>query len=120
MPNFICTTCGTQFAETDSPPAACAICQDERQYLKPTGQQWVTHDRLRLTNRNSIRYEEPRLIGIGVEPHFAIGQRAMPVRTPAGNVLWDRVPLLDPAAVEMVRALGGMPATDCNDRTIRG
>ena len=54
MPNFICTTCGTQYAERDQPPAACAICQDERQYVKATGQQWTDLDRLRLTHRNSL------------------------------------------------------------------
>jgi hypothetical protein len=37
MPNFICTTCRTQYAESDQPPAACAICQDERQYVKARG-----------------------------------------------------------------------------------
>jgi hypothetical protein len=110
MPFFICTTCGTQHAEGDQPPAACAVCEDDRQYLKVTGQQWTTLDKLRLTNRNSIRSEESGLTGIGVEPHFAIGQRALLVRTPTGNVLWDCVPLLDPAVVEMVRALGGITA----------
>ena len=110
MPNFSCTTCGTQHAESDQPPVVCAVCQDDRQYLKVTGQQWTTHDTLRLTNRNSIRFEESGLIGIGVEPHFAIGQRALLVRTPKGNVLWDCVSLLDPALVEMVKALGGISA----------
>jgi hypothetical protein len=104
MPNFICTTCGAQYAESDQPPAACSICQDERQYVKVTGQQWTTLDRLRLTNRNSIRFEEPGLVGIGIDPPFAIGQRALFLRTPAANVLWDGVPLLDPAVVEMVQA----------------
>ena len=99
MPNFICTTCGTQHAESEQPPSVCAVCEDDRQYLKVTGQQWTTHDKLRLTNRNSIRFEEPGLTGIGVEPHFAIGQRALLVRTPKGDVLWDCVPLLDPALV---------------------
>jgi hypothetical protein len=108
MPNFICTTCGTQHAEGEQPPAACAVCDDDRQYLKVTGQQWTTHDKLRITNRNSIRFEAQRLIGIGVQPHFAIGQRALLVRTAKGNVLWDCVPLLDPALVEMVRAFGGI------------
>ena len=110
MPNFICTTCGTQYAESDEPPTACAVCEDDRQYVKANGQQWTTHDKLRLTNRNSIRFEEPGLTGIGVEPHFAIGQRALLVRTPKGNVLWDCLPLLDPALVEMVKALGGISA----------
>ena len=110
MTNFICTICGTQYAEIEQPSAACAVCQDDRQYIKATGQQWTTHDKLRLTNRNSIRFEEPGLIGIGVEPHFAIGQRALLVRTAKGNLLWDCVPLLDPALVEMVKALGGISA----------
>jgi glyoxylase-like metal-dependent hydrolase (beta-lactamase superfamily II) len=90
--------------------AACTVCQDDRQYLKLTGQQWTTHDGLRLTHRNSIRFEEPGLTGIGIDPHFAIGQRALLVRTPTGNVLWDCVPLLDPALVEMVKAAGGITA----------
>jgi hypothetical protein len=110
MPNFICTTCGTQYAEGDQPPAACAICQDERQYVKATGQQWTDLDRLRLTNRNSIQFKEPGLLGVGVEPHFAIGQRALFLRTPKANVLWDCLPLLDEALVEAAKAPGGTSA----------
>jgi hypothetical protein len=110
MPNFICTTCGTQYSESDQPPAGCAVCQEERQYVKKTGQQWTILDRLRLTNRNSIKFEEPGLIGIGMEPHFAIGQRALFLRTPNGNVLWDCLPLLDEAVVEAIRAMGGVSA----------
>lgn len=110
MPNYICPTCGTQYAESEQPPTVCAICDDDRQYLKVTGQQWTTMERLRLTNRNSIRFEEPGLIGVGVDPPFAIGQRALLVRMPTGNVLWDCIPLLDPALVEMVKALGGISA----------
>jgi hypothetical protein len=110
MPSFICTTCGTQRAESDQPPAGCAICQDERQYLKATGQQWTTLDKLRPTNRNSLKFKEPGLIGIGIDPHFAIGQRALFLRTPRANILWDCLPLLDEAVVEAVTALGGISA----------
>jgi hypothetical protein len=110
MPYFLCTTCGTQFAESAQPPSSCPVCDDPRQYVKPTGQGWVTPDRLRLTHYNTLRAKEPGLIGIGVEPHFAIGQRALFLRSPGGNVLWDCVPLLDDAVVEAVRALGGIRA----------
>jgi glyoxylase-like metal-dependent hydrolase (beta-lactamase superfamily II) len=110
MPNFICTTCGTQYAEGEQPPAACIICQDERQYVKATGQQWTTLDKLRLTHRNSLKFKEPGLIGVGTEPHFAIGQRALFLRTPKANVLWDCLSLLDEAVVEAMRALGGLSA----------
>ncbi len=110
MPNFICTTCGTQYAESDQPPVACTICQNERQYVKATGQQWTTLDKLRLTNRNSIKFKESGLIGIGIEPHFTIGQRALFLRTPQANVLWDCLPLLDEAVVEAIQAMGGISA----------
>ena len=110
MPNFICTTCGTQYAEGDQPPAACTICQDERQYVKATGQNWTTLERLRLTNRNSVKFKEPGLIGVGIDPHFAIGQRALFLRTPKANVLWDCLPLLDQAVAEAIQAMGGVSA----------
>lgn len=110
MPNFICTTCGMQYAESDQPPTSCAICQDERQYIKKAGQQWTTLEKLRLTNRNSLKFEEPGLIGVGIEPHFAIGQRALFLRTPKANVLWDCIALLDEAIVEALKGMGGISA----------
>src|SRR5947199_9915215 len=110
MSNSICTTCGTQYTEPDQPPAACAICEEPRQYVKNTGQQWTTLEKLQLTHRNSIKHKEPGLIGIGIDPRFAIGQRALFLRTPKANVLWDCLPLLDQAVVEAIKALGGISA----------
>jgi glyoxylase-like metal-dependent hydrolase (beta-lactamase superfamily II) len=110
MSKFICTTCGTQYAESDQPPSACDICQDERQYVKATGQNWTTLDRLRLTNRNSIKAKEPGLIGIGIDPPFAIGQRALFLRTSKVDILWDCLSLLDEAVVEAIKAMGGLSA----------
>lgn len=108
MPHFICTTCGTQFAESAQCPDACPICNDERQYLRPTGQEWTTHDQLRRAHRNSLRFQEPGLMGIGVDPSFAIGQRALLLRSPSGNFLWDCVPLVDEALVEAITAMGSL------------
>ncbi len=108
MPNFICTTCGIQYAECDQPPSSCIVCDDERQYVKKTGQQWTTLERLRLTNRISIKSEEPGLLGIGIDPSFAIGQRALFLRTPKANILWDCISLVDEAIVEAMNAMGGI------------
>jgi hypothetical protein len=110
MPNFICTTCGTQYAESEQPAAACTICEEPRQYVKETGQQWTTLENLRLTHRNSIKFKESGLIGIGIDPHFGIGQRALFLKTPAANILWDCISLLDEAVVEAIEALGGVSA----------
>jgi hypothetical protein len=108
--NFLCATCGTQYADSgDSPPPACAICEDERQYVPEAGQRWTTLDGLRAQHRAEVREQEPRLTGIGVAPSFGIGQRALLVESPDGNILWDCVPLLDGMA-SVVEARGGLAA----------
>jgi Metallo-beta-lactamase superfamily len=104
--HFICATCGVQQAAADEPPWGCAICEDERQYVPEDGQRWTTLDQLRARHRAEIREEEPGLLGIGMEPSFAIGQRALLV----GRVLWDCIPLLDDEIVAHVRARGGLDA----------
>ena len=106
----ICVACGTQFADAIAPPSHCPICDDIRQYVPPGGQSWTDLDRLRRTHRNSIRRLEPHLLGIGIEPSFAIGQRALLVRTAAGNVLWDCISLLDDGLAELVNGIGGIAA----------
>lgn len=110
MPAFVCVTCGTQFAPSETPPPACPICQDERQYIGAGGQRWTTLDAMRRTHFNAWREEEPGLMGIGTTPAFAIGQRALLIRRPDGNVLWDCVTFLDDATVALVKALGGIRA----------
>jgi hypothetical protein len=107
---FICATCGTQHAPSAAPPARCAICEDPRQWVPGAGQQWTTMDA--LARRHAIGWREvaPDMLGCGVFPDFAIGQRALLLRTPDGNVLWDCVALLDPATVAIVKALGGLRA----------
>ena len=37
MTEWICRTCGVEQAVAAEPPAACAICTDERQYVLPSG-----------------------------------------------------------------------------------
>jgi len=107
---FMCTTCGVQFAPTDAPPERCPICDDERQYVGHNGQQWTTLAALQADAHNVIKPVAPDLTGIGTHPSFAIGQRALLVHTPAGNVLWDCISLLDDPTIAAVRALGGISA----------
>jgi glyoxylase-like metal-dependent hydrolase (beta-lactamase superfamily II) len=108
MPHFICTTCATQYAECQTPPTRCAICEDERQYIGWGGQQWTTLYDLRTDHTNQIRPEELNLTGIGTTPKFGIGQRALLVQSPGGNILWDCLSLIDDATIEAVSNLGGL------------
>ena len=59
---------------------------------------------------NAFRQYEPGLIGIGTQPKFAIGQRALLLCTPEGNILWDCISLVDDATVTLINALGGLRA----------
>jgi hypothetical protein len=108
MTHFICVTCGTQYPDSDTPPAHCPICEDERQYIGHDGQQWTTLEALQVTHHNLIKEVEPRLIGIGTEPRFAIGQRGLLIQRDDGNILWDCITLLDDATIQRVNELGGI------------
>jgi len=110
MTPFICVACGTQHAASEVVPAACPICQDERQYVGAGGQRWTTMVALHDTHMNAWRMHEAGLLGIGTVPAFAIGQRALLILRPEGNILWDCVTLLDEATLALVRALGGISA----------
>ncbi|MFD0690572.1 MBL fold metallo-hydrolase [Actinomadura fibrosa] len=104
----ICTTCGVQYAE---PRPDCPICEDERQYVGWDGQTWTTLERLRAAgHRGRVEEEGPGVAGVGTEPATAIGQRALLLRAPSGNVLWDMVTYIDDDLVRRVRDLGGVSA----------
>jgi hypothetical protein len=111
MDCYICRTCGVQHAPSEVPPARCTICDDERQYVGWDGQRWTTIEALRAEGRTvELRDLEDGLTGLCVTPRFAIGQRALLVRTPAGNVLWDGQSYLDDDTVRAVGELGGIAA----------
>ena len=107
---FICTACGQQYAASDQPPSGCAICQDGRQYVPVAGQQWTTPKQLQARHLSAWRRYEPRLMGLGMQPHFAIGQRCLLVDTDDGLVMWDCIPMVDDASAALIRALGGLRA----------
>ena len=110
MTNYICKTCGVQYQASAAPPERCLICEDERQYVGLSGQQWTTMDELRSNHHHLIRHQEPGLTGIGTSPSFAIGQRALLVQHPEGNLLWDCISLIDEPAVALINSLGGIAA----------
>src|SRR5262245_59946254 len=106
----ICATCGSQFAESETPPDRCPICDEVRQWVPQTGQRWTTVEALRLSHRNCFQRLEPGLLGVGTTPDFAIGQRARLVPSKGGNVLWDCISLIDDATVDLLNGIGGVAA----------
>jgi glyoxylase-like metal-dependent hydrolase (beta-lactamase superfamily II) len=111
MQNWICVTCGTQYAASENPPQECPICLDQRQYVGHDGQKWTTIASMQANgSKNTFREYGPHLTGIGTEPQFAIGQRALLVQTDQGNVLWDCISYLDDETAKTVEQRGGIKA----------
>ncbi|KAF2970430.1 hypothetical protein GQX73_g3108 [Xylaria multiplex] len=112
---LVCKTCGTQFPTDDKHQVTtCFICDDPRQYVPPSGQSFVSLDVLRSSGHRNIftpiAADPERLIAINTQPKVAIGQRAILVRTPQGNVLWDCITLLDDETIVKIKELGGLKA----------
>jgi hypothetical protein len=102
----ICVTCGVQYA---GPAETCPVCEDPRQYVPPEGQRWTTLEDLCGSHRNALR-DQGGFLGIGTEPKFAIGQRALLVPYGDANLLWDCITLLDDDTAAEIERRGGLAA----------
>ena len=106
MTCFVCTTCATQYAAAEAPPAICPVCADDRQHVGWDGQTWTTHDELASTLHNRIEHDGD-LLGIGVVERFAIPSARCWSTTDVGNVLWDCVGVVTPAAIDEIGDAAG-------------
>lgn len=121
MTIWICATCGIEHPDTGQPPASCAICLDERQYVPGSGQRWTQQSQLHADgHRMQIEPLEPGLHGLRVVPRFAIGQRGLLVCTDAGNLLWEPPGHLDDATLSAVKALGGVDVISASHPHLTG
>ena len=107
----ICRTCGVQYP---APREDCPICEDQRQYVGWDGQQWTSLAELRdAGHKGQVKPEGPGVVGVGAQPPTSIGQRALLVRAPSGNVLWDMITYVDDDLVAAIAELGGVSASCC-------
>ncbi|TPJ67268.1 MBL fold metallo-hydrolase [Mesorhizobium sp. B2-6-1] len=109
MTCFLCLQCGVQFAQSKAPPRHCPICEDERQYVRWEGQAWITPEELAAGHRLVMK-DDAGVLAFGIEPRFAIGQRALLAQTRHGNVLWDCISLVTDEGVAEIKRRGGLAA----------
>ncbi|KAH7148307.1 beta-lactamase-like protein [Dactylonectria macrodidyma] len=110
---LVCVTCGTQFPTADRDAVkSCHICDDPRQFVPASGQSFTTMEDVSKTHSNefSACASDSRITFISSTPKFAIGQRAMLIKTPGGNILWDCISLLDDDTIAKIEARGGLKA----------
>lgn len=106
---IICHTCGTWYPMNNHPDT-CVICSDERQYVPEEGQIWTTPGHLHRKHSLKLHKIKDHLYEFEINPMFAIGQRAVLVMSPQGNILWDCIPMLDEMAIEFINSKGGLKA----------
>src|SRR5579885_2129902 len=100
MALFICTACGTQYPESAEPPAQCAICEEERQYVPPGGQTWTTLPALARPHFNTTMVEWAHAFDCPIHLHAAdrawIMRPDPAIKLWAGDTfrLWDGVTLI--------------------------
>jgi glyoxylase-like metal-dependent hydrolase (beta-lactamase superfamily II) len=70
---------------------------------------WLAWEELLDGHRADIR-DDHGILGIGCTPSFAIGQRALLVKSSVGNVLWDCISYLDDEIAGRITAEGGLAA----------
>ncbi|KAK4501950.1 hypothetical protein PRZ48_007760 [Zasmidium cellare] len=111
---LLCNECGTQYPVTSQASKdSCKICDDPRQYVPATGQVFTTLGELKEKGHRNVWWRDEvdeRVWFVRTEPKFAIGQRAILLQTPAGNILWDLIALLDQPTVDQIHSLGGLAA----------
>ncbi len=109
MAAYVCVACGMQYEPSEQPPSRCAICEEERQFVPPVGQRWTTISELARSHKVTFA-DDGGLLGIGTAPAIGIGQRALLIRRPSGNILWDCVSLINQTVVDIINGLGGLDA----------
>lgn len=102
---YICETCGTETAALPAPPAVCAICVDDRQYVGARGQRWLTRNELAAKHRITFANDDG-LLALCVTPAFAIDQRALIIPADCGNIMWECLSLVTADAVRELRDRG--------------
>ncbi|KAF2723319.1 hypothetical protein K431DRAFT_344872 [Polychaeton citri CBS 116435] len=110
---LICAACGTQFdVPASTPLKGCRICDDPRQFVPPQGQTWTSLGQMRGKYENAWEQDEfdERVWSVWTKPKFAIGQRAILIETPSGNILWDLITYLDQPTVDFIKSRGGLKA----------
>lgn len=108
--HIICVACGTQYARTYGQDFVCPICADDRQYVPEGGQAWTNLPSLQEKYGITTRTVREGLVEIQSVPAFAIGQRALLMLHPSGNILWDCIAPINDAIIEFTRAKGGVKA----------
>lgn len=111
---LICTACGTQFDTDDAKLLTrCRICDDPRQFVPPTGQKFTTLAEMKrgvYKNKWKPFEGDQRFWSLWTEPKVAIGQRAIIIQTPVGNIMWDCITYLDQETIDWINSLGGLSA----------
>ncbi|TKX23442.1 hypothetical protein C1H76_4510 [Elsinoe australis] len=108
---IICVACGTQYDVTYKQGLErCKICDDPRQFIPPSGQQWTSLGREKGKHENKWEQDasDDRIWHLYADPKLGIGERASLIKTPHGNIIWDCFAYLSQDLVDFVRGCAAL------------
>lgn len=121
MTIWSCATCAIEHSDTQHPPATCAICSDERQFVPASGQRWTTQAELASAGHRGVLSElETDLYAVDVVPELGIGQRGLFLRTAGGNLLWEPPGFIDSDMISAIHDLGGVDLVSASHPHLTG
>ncbi len=105
----MCVFCANEFAPDADLPEVCPICDDDRQWIPTSGQQWTRLDE-NADNALDVAVVEPGLTRLSLRPSVGIGQQGFLVATSQGNILWEPPGFVGPSLVDRLVECGGVAA----------
>lgn len=110
MTKYTCKACGVQQSSRHSVPNICPICEDDRQNIPESGQEWLILAEHYNKHETKWTKTEPNIHTLPTSFKCGIGQDAYLIQTKGGNYLWDCVPLISDKWVYKIHAMGGLKA----------
>jgi len=89
---------------------ALPICTDDRQAVPEKGQSWTSLQVLQDNHSMIVKLLQDNLCELKMAPSFAIGQRALLMLSPSGNILWNCIAFINEPTIEFIKAKGGLKA----------
>ena len=109
--HWICVTCGAQYAERPSHRRAASSARTSASTSAIRASAGRRSPSSAASTRNTVEPSRTRADRDSPrEPRFAIGQQAHLIETPAGNVLWNCITLVDDDTVAAIERRGGLAA----------
>ena len=107
LSHYACANCGFWQLHFAVPPD-CPVCTDVRNDLPEDGWHFLPEAEVAVSHQTSWRQVAPDLWAFATTPHLGLAGTGWLIVREGGNIAFEAAPYYSVAALEQVRALGGV------------